>query len=74
MTYHNNGGHERELFSSVIKNRKYLDSSSCLGSKNHGYLLSYMYVIVLVGESVSTNKIGHSDSVALSLALQSNLA
>ena len=52
---------------SPIKNRKYIDSSSCLGSRNRGYWLSYMYSIILVGESVSTNKIGRPDNVALNL-------
>ena len=40
-------------------------SSTCLGSRNRGYWLAYMYFIILQGESVSTNKIGCSDSVAL---------
>ena len=75
MTYHNNnGGHQRELFSSVIKHRKYIDSSSCLGSRNHRYWWSYMYFIVMGGESVSTNKIGRSDPVALRNIYKYNMA
>ena len=42
-----------------------MDSSSCLGSRNCGYWLSDMYFIILEGESVATNKIGRSDTVAL---------
>ena len=52
--------------SSLIQNYKYIDWSPFLGSSNCGYWLTYMYFIVLGGESVSTNKIGHSDGVALS--------
>ena len=42
-----------------------MDSSSCLSSRNRGYRLSDMYFMVLGGESVSTNMIGHFDTVAL---------
>ena len=36
-----------------------------LGSRNDGYLLSYVYFIVLGGESVHTNKIEQPYGVAL---------
>ena len=50
---------------SWIKNSKYIDSTMCLRSRNHVYLLSYMYFIVLGGENVPTNKIGQPDGLAL---------
>ena len=64
---------EREQLNLVLKDVKYIDSSTCLGSRNHGYLLFYMYFIILGGgESVPTNKIGQPDSVALMILIKYN--
>ena len=55
---------ERDQLNLLLKDVKYIDFSACLRSRNHGYLLSYMYFIILRGESVPTNKIGQPDGVA----------
>ena len=41
-----------------LKDHKYKGSSTCLGRINNWYWLSHMYVIVLEGERVPTNKFG----------------
>ena len=60
---------ERELFHLFLK-----ITNTCIYTLAHvweveivdiGCLIQCMYFIVLGGESVSPNKIGHSDSVAL---------
>ena len=58
---------EQELFNFLLKiaNIQTLAHGSCLGSTNRGYWQSYMYFIVLGGESVPTSQIGHCDTVAL---------
>ena len=56
---------ERAMLNLLLKNVKYINCGACLGSINHGYGQPYMYFIILGGESVSTNKIGCSDTVTL---------
>ena len=42
----------------LVKDSKYKDTGAWLGMINTWYWLSYMYFIVLEGESVPTNKLG----------------
>ena len=43
----------------AVNDGKYKDPGTRLGSINHGYWLSYVYVIVLGGASVLTIKFAH---------------
>ena len=65
LSYSNSRWLNEICFNSYYKSHIYIYSSPCLVSRNRGYWLSYMYFIVLGGESVSTNTIGHYDGVPL---------